>query len=413
MFSWYFDPSDEAIKKIWDKGILTVDANVLLDLYRYHENTRNSLVQALQSFKGRLWISNQAATEFFRHRKQVIVSSAKGFRQASDDVAKLRKSLREAVDLLRNNRIISASIPEDIEKSTEKVLVAADKEIADAGAAYPDYLKKDPILDSLLSMFSKSVGAPFSAAESKSTSVEAEERKKKNIPPGYLDDEKDGDRPYGDYFVWRQILDHAKKNKAPMIFVTSERKEDWWERYSGQTLGPRQELLREAAEYSEQRVLIYQTDRFLEFANERPGRQGDARPVEEIRAAVEEIRAIDSLLENLRLNAVRVVSQSIARCSDSISHGSLAVELQRPVRNFTASGHFNPLLISIPLVRVRLSEFPPGVPPYRLGAGTGTVHDFNVHLKAEEPGVTLPTGIYVFEYAAECERSSPEGGTLK
>lgn len=31
--SWYFRATDEETKKIWDAGILTLDANVLLDLY--------------------------------------------------------------------------------------------------------------------------------------------------------------------------------------------------------------------------------------------------------------------------------------------------------------------------------------------------------------------------------------------
>ena len=47
-FCWYFPPTEEEVNGIWEKGILTIDANVLLDLYRYHESTRNSLVDALR-----------------------------------------------------------------------------------------------------------------------------------------------------------------------------------------------------------------------------------------------------------------------------------------------------------------------------------------------------------------------------
>lgn len=110
------------------------------------------------------------------------------------------------------------------------------------------------------------------------------ERKKNKIPPGYLDDGKDEDRPYGDYYLWLQVIEHAKTVGCPVILVTSERKDDWWEKISGKTIGPRPELLREAKQVSGQRVLIYQTERFLEHALQR-----FKQPVNEI--ALEEIRA--------------------------------------------------------------------------------------------------------------------------
>ncbi len=116
-------------------------------------------------------------------------------------------------------------------------------------------------------MFDDSVGDGFSEEELPNLKEEGEERKKNKIPPGYLDDDKDGDRPYGDFFLWRQILLHSKNKSMPVIFVTSERKEDWWEKISGKTIGVRPELLREACEFSDQRIIIYQTDRFLEYSS--------------------------------------------------------------------------------------------------------------------------------------------------
>ena len=71
-FSWYFPISEDEIDSIWKSGLLTVDANVLLDLYRYHESTRNSLINSLKEFKGRLWLSNQAAEEFIRNSKDPL-----------------------------------------------------------------------------------------------------------------------------------------------------------------------------------------------------------------------------------------------------------------------------------------------------------------------------------------------------
>ena len=395
-FSWYFPVSDDERKKIWNTGVLTVDANVLLDLYRYHENTRNSLLTCIESFKGRLWISRQAAAEFFRNRSRVIVSSSKGFNQATDELNKLRKAVSAAMEQLQGNRLISNEITDKLNAALSDVLDEAGTSITEAGNKHPNYLLGDPILDKLLTLFLGAVGEPFSEEQLKTLRSEADARKKNKIPPGYLDDDKDADRPFGDFFLWRQLLDHAKKIAQPMIFVTSERKEDWWERHAGQTVGPCLELLQEADEYSGQRVLIYQTDRFLELALQRTGKEVDA-------SAVEEIRAVDSLRAGVQ-STVKVISQNVISSSPSSNKGTLVVEFQRPHFMFTASGHFDPLMLDAPRLRVKLTEHPAILPRYRLGAGTGTVHDFNVHLKSEEYGVTLPAGQYAFEYTAD---SSP------
>ncbi|MBW5806670.1 hypothetical protein FOZ70_18210 [Burkholderia sp. COPS] len=405
-FIWYFHPDEAEIKGIWGKGLLTLDANVLLDLYRYHENTRNSILRSLRSFKGRLWLSNQTAEEFFRNRAKVIVGSSNGFRQASDELEKIRKSHAANIEQLKNNRIISAELIEKLESALSTAIDQAGKDIEVAREAFPNYLDKDPILEDLIALFEGAVGKPFSEDELKVARAEGERRKKNQIAPGYLDDEKDGDRPYGDYFMWRQILTHAKASATPMILVTSERKEDWWERPSGRTVGPRQDLLRDAHENAEQRILIYQTDRFLQFAAELTGGKADE-------SAVEEIRAVDSL--RTAANAVRVTSQSLSQNSQTVNSGRLVIELLKPLFRFTASGHFDPQLISVPNLRVGLIDSPSELPRYRIGAGTGTTHDFNVHLKSEVYGAPLPAGTYIFEYTASCVQSnelSGSGGTI-
>ncbi|MFZ5763408.1 MAG: PIN-like domain-containing protein [Thermodesulfobacteriota bacterium] len=398
-FPWYFPAGDEEKKKTWDSAVLTVDANVLLDLYRYHENTRNSLLKCLESFKGRVWLSRQAAEEFFRNRSKVIVAASKGFKQAADELTKLRKAASTAVEQLQGNRIVPTEIVEELNTSISGALTKAESEIADAEARYPNFLEEDPILSALLEIFDGSVGKPFAEDELKAAKSEGDSRKKNSVPPGYMDDDKDGDRPYGDFFLWRQVLDHAKSIAQPMLFVTSERKEDWWEIHSGKTIGPRLELLREAHEYSGQRVLVYRTDRFLQFAAERSGKEVDA-------SAVEEIRAIDYLRSSAQ-NAVRVASQNVTSATSTTNKGTLAIDLQRPLFKFTASGHFEPVMQSAPRLRVRLTECPDGVPRFRLTAGTGTNHDFNVHLKSEEYGMVLPTGTYLFDYVAESFPSEP------
>lgn len=399
-FDWCLNPSKEELDIAWRKGILTVDTNVLLDLYRYHEDTRNSLLKSLQEFEGKKWLSHQAATEFFRNRAKVIISSEKAFNQAHEETEKLSASLVAAVNQLKGNRIIPSTLAIELENGIIPFISQAQSKIAEAKEGYPKFLQDDPILNQLLALFDGAVGDDFAEEDKRKHEEQAEQRKKNKIPPGYLDDGKDEDRPYGDYYLWRQVIEHAQAEGSPVVLVTSERKKDWWEEISGKTVGPRPELLKEAKEVSGQRILIYQTERFLEHALRR-----FQQPVN--KTAIEEIRAVSNWRFELEA-AVKLQEQSIAEATNHRNTGTLSVELRRPVRNFTVSGHLDPLMHSVPRLAVRLLRAPESLPAHKLGAGTGTTHDFNIHIVCGEPDTRLPLGFYVFGYEATCAAPSSD-----
>lgn len=380
--------------EIWKNGILTVDTNVLLDLYRYHESTRDSLLASLKGFGGKKWLSYQACSEFFRNRTKVIVSFEKTFNQANEEVNKLATSLASVISQLKGNRIIPSEIVNELENGVSTAITGAVVKIFKAKADYPRYLRDDPILEQILDLFDGSVGDDFPSEELASITAIAEDRKTNKIPPGYKDKDKDEGRPYGDYFLWRQVLDHAKSKQSPIVLVTSERKEDWWEEISGKTTGPRPELLKEAMETSGQKILIYQTDRFLEYAQQRLH-----QPVNEV--AISEIRAISNSRFSME-GAVNLKMQQSTESSEILHTGALLLELRRPVRNFTVSGHFEPNMMAVPTVDASLRSAPDDMPQHRIRAATGTRHDFNIHVTSDDPNVRLPAGDYVIEYSAAC-----------
>ncbi|MFQ2717186.1 PIN-like domain-containing protein [Aeromonas caviae] len=393
-FSWYFKPDKNELDDIWKNGILTVDANLLLDLYRYHENTRDSILNSLKKHEGPLWLSRQASEEFFKNRNAVIVSARKTFQEANDEVEKLRSTIEKAVTQLKGNRLIPEDLAQEMLSSILPPVNAIKDKIIALKDAHPNYIREDPVLEVLAELFNSSVGRDFTEEEKKIVITEAITRQENKIPPGYLDNEKDGDRPYGDFFMWRQILDKAKTEAKPIILVTSERKEDWWEKISGRTIGPRLELVKEAVEYSGQRVLIYQTDRFLEFSSQRIGEVVDEK-------AVEEIRAVDTLRAERQL-AVRLISQEINEGTATYSTGTLTLQILRSVANFTGSGHFDPIMNCSPNVTAELISAPSDISNFNVKVRTGTNYDFNVHVTPCEKGYMLPTGDYTFKYTANC-----------
>lgn len=393
-FPWHIPITNDEVGEIWRTGILTFDTNVLLDLYRYHEDTRNSILESIKNFEGSKWLSHQASKEFFRNKNKVIVSSEKTFKDAKDEVDKLRNSITSAISQLKGNRIIPSNIFSDLESQLIPIIEKADRSISEAKNGYPNFLKDDPILSELLDIFDNSVGHDFEEDKKENILKEAERRKKEKIPPGYLDDDKDADRPYGDYFLWLQVLEKSKSEAKPIILVTSERKEDWWEKISGKTTGPRTELLQEAINYSGQRVLIYQTERFLEYYHKRRSTPVNSNAIAEIKE-LSETRTAPEV-------AVNLIEQHIEYADSKISLGTITLELRRPVRNFTVSGKLDPILDSIPSVDAKITDHPESLGSFKINAGTGTKFNFNIHIRSTDPSVDIPPGIYSFDYQAAC-----------
>lgn len=398
LFKWYFPHSSAQIQEIWDKGILTVDTNVLLDLYRYNQNTREALLESLNLFNGRAWISNQVAEEFFRNRNGVILSSTNSFNDAERNLAELRKVVEEPIKKLKSNRTISDSIGKIVEESFEEAIKNAAADIENLKSLYPDYIKEDPVLENICALFNSNVGASFEPEIFPEILKEAKRRKENKIPPGFKDSGKEGDKPYGDYVLWKQILNYVKDVQKPLIFVTSEEKEDWWEKGTGKTVGPLYDLLKEFYIETGQPFLLYRTARFLEYSLERTGKQTNQEAVEEIREYAEFRLHVPALF--------RIVGQKELIKTPNKAFGHLCVELLEPAYKFTCTGHFNPHLTDIPELKVKLIDAPDGTPINLLRSGTGTIFDFHVHFKSMEYGTYLPTGQYTFEYDAEIENNT-------
>lgn len=133
-----------------------------------------------------------------------------------------------------------------------------------------DRLSSDEILEFVESIFSGRTGGPIDEGELQTLIAEGERRYQAEIPPGYKDGKKDGSgdphRKFGDLIVWRQLIKKAKEAGKPLIFVTDDKKEDWWLEQSGRTIGPRTELREEFIRDVSQDFWMYTVDKFIEEA---------------------------------------------------------------------------------------------------------------------------------------------------
>ena len=405
-FKWAIPLTLQEIDDIWKKAILTVDTNVLLDLYRYHPKTRDSILQSIEIFKERLWLSHQAAIEFFRNRTAVISSSRKDFDSGKQVIENLSAEISKHIDKLVNqNRTISKDLVTNLKREISKVI----KDTLDHENDASDKISysEDTVIKKILELFDNCIGDDFPSEDIEKIREEAKNRLDKKIPPGYKDEDKDDDRKFGDFFLWEQILRKGEEEKKPIILITSERKEDWWEKISGETIGLRPELRKEAWDRLHEHILVCQTENFLSLSvkyQEQDRESEISEAIAEVKKLniEKELEKIRKSIEKLKFPIIGNVNQSTEFFTEKTNIGYISCKINEPTRYFTVSGHLEPKLIDIPRVEAELIESPVSNIDFRIIANTGTKHDFNIHMKSKD-SVFAP-GVYTFKYHAYVDK---------
>ena len=262
-FPGYFTPTEEQYKNIWNDATFVLDANVLLNLYRYSSETQDEVIKILELTKDRLWIPYQVADEFLRNRLSVISQHSKSYNEAI-------KQLDLLINDFENNK--QHPFISDINlKKLSDIFDDIKKELTEGRDNEIKKSTEDKLLDQIVSFCEGKIGANFSLEEKKKISQEGKTRYDLHIPPGYKDKEKikgdpSGLKQYGDFFIWKQILKQASASKKNIILVTDDQKEDWWTIFQGMPLHPRPELIKEFADETGKSILIYQSNRFIKYA---------------------------------------------------------------------------------------------------------------------------------------------------
>lgn len=272
----YLSYTDDEKLDLWNHATFVFETNVLLNLYRYSDKTRKSLLEALIKLKERLWMPNHVAQEFMKNRKNAIWVAIHQYEDLEREADKFIALCASTVKLEKSDTDIEElhkQITEWIEAAKKKNIMVND-------------LGHDLILEQLLALYDGKVGPSFSDEEQKQINSEGKARYESEIPPGYKDREKqkgeNRNNTYGDLIIWKQILNYASAEKKDIIFVTNDQKEDWWEILHGQTIGPRVELKKEFADNTSQQLYMYSLQSFITQFDENNDAKIDKDTIAEI-----------------------------------------------------------------------------------------------------------------------------------
>lgn len=292
-FAEYYHPSEDEFHTYWEQCAFVFDANVLLSIYRYSDNARESLFNVINRFSNRIWLPHQAAHEFFENRYSVIFKHLKTYDELEEQINTIIGKIH---DIRQRNR---HPLSDQLFDNVVPLLRQSIEQIELVSESHPNLLENDELLERITTLFDGRTGDPFDEDKLRAIYVEGEKRYKSNIPPGYADETKESkQKKYGDLIIWKQILDYANQQKCPIIFVTGDIKDDWWQRIHGKTLGPRPELIREMRKETEEFFYMYSIDQFLTYAQQFLDIESEDEVVQEIKR----VQQISIFSEQITLN---------------------------------------------------------------------------------------------------------------
>ncbi|MGW4057804.1 PIN-like domain-containing protein [Amycolatopsis sp. NPDC004747] len=270
-FDHLIPPTAEDKQNAISMGMIAVDTNVLLALYLYSPTARDHFISALANLRDRLWLSHQAAVEFHQNRALIIDAQNRSYSDilaALDGYRKETQKLESRVNEFSNRLGMTATERDRLAKLLTPDIDSAAQMIRDIQSSQEEFdpVQPDPILHRLDSIFAGRVGEAYAPEKYAEAASEAMRRVELRIPPGYLGSSKE--EPPGDYLQWDQTLNEASLRKPSyLLLITADRKNDWWRRAHGRTLGPRPELALEARERAACRFIIVGPNEFLVLAS--------------------------------------------------------------------------------------------------------------------------------------------------
>ncbi|MFF0729925.1 PIN-like domain-containing protein [Streptomyces sp. NPDC004134] len=291
----YRTPTREDYSHLFTSGMIALDTNVLLNLYRSNEHTRRDTFSALRKLRERLWIPHQVLSEFWRNRDLPSVrghhnSKAKETRAALD---KANRSVSDALDRwLRDVHLANdanakehlARSKKAIERTLNEVKAYIQKQAEEDALKGDSTTQSDPVLTELDELLRGRIGEPYLKSALSAAILEAEKRAEKQVPPGYEDfKEKPVEKAAGDYLMWSQILEEAERRRSDVLLVTGDVKSDWWIPSTPYAPArPRTELTVELRNRADVQLFMVTPSQLLALANEVFNLRVDLRSVSDL-----------------------------------------------------------------------------------------------------------------------------------
>ncbi|TLV00317.1 PIN domain-containing protein [Dyadobacter luticola] len=264
LFHEHFRKPEQHYKDLWRDAVFCLDTNILLNLYRYSDGTREQLIDILTKMQGRLWVPYWVGKEFFKNRLPIISEQISSYKEPLNNLSSVQKAFEND----RKHPFLSVELLKDLGELIKKI----NAEIESAKDSLAARISHDQILDQIAEIVGDSMGTPPTDIELKNYLELGEKRLSANVPPGFKDwVDKKNDRPkdpfagFGDFIIWQELIKKAKEDQTPIIFISDDQKEDWILIQSGLKQGPLPALHKEFYEKTGQYFHMYTAQQFVKL----------------------------------------------------------------------------------------------------------------------------------------------------
>lgn len=236
----------EELKKLFEKEStkIIVDTSVFLDLARYSSNTSKIILYIFNIYREFFWIPNQVLKEYEKNREKVFGDAKKRYKNVENKLERILKETNSKINsslinsyryhYIKNEGFLN-KINEELSEVKTKIVKSYKDNIGDDYEENINTLKDiEKDLKDFVEILKNDgqVGDKIDTKRILEIINEGELRYKYNIPPGYKDNKKEGIDKFGDLFIWKEILNlpTIMREINEFIFLTSDEKEDWWDK---------------------------------------------------------------------------------------------------------------------------------------------------------------------------------------
>lgn len=288
---------DEEINfKSLDESVLIVfDTNVLLNIFRYSNETRDILIDSIENIIDNVWVPYHVALEYNLNKREIIESMRDINDKTTKSIDNKTKSFKNELAVILDNIGIRSQDEKQIRKKlkdsiNEMLDDTVSKWKEDINSLEFSLISNNEDKSNLLAeILDGCVGDCYNQEKINDIVSEGEDRYKKKIPPGFMDNKEPKkqdfvthgeikyQKKYGDLIFWNQIIEKANNTEIKkVVLVSDEEKEDWVYKINGKIIGPHVQLITELKDKSNADLYFFNTNTFISnIKNEGPTKYVD------------------------------------------------------------------------------------------------------------------------------------------
>jgi hypothetical protein len=354
----YRTPTEARYRTVLTGGLVVLDTNVLLNLYRYNVQARTDFLTVLGALRPNLWVPEQVIREFWRNREAVLRNprgTPETLKQLDDQRSKALTQITQWAKLASLSSDDTTNMAKVLRTAFDAIRDAIEEHEDDQMSAFAQDTNADPLVTELDRILDGRVGPRFSDEEYAQLVEEGKRRIEREIPPGFRDIKAKGlEGAVGDYLVWEQVLRQATIERRDVLLVTSENKPDWWRMVRGELRGPHPDLIKELKQRADVELFMLQPDQLLGHATaalQVSVREGSAESVARVSSSLAgqehlptggwSAEALTELLDRLdtespvRAMAIRQAAKQGGRISRESVYELGGYEPERQLKGFT------------------------------------------------------------------------------